>query len=238
SSNTDSPNEPVSAATSVSAVSAKIHVSALLNADSLSNAVIYSFFASQSNSPQLDNDDLNQIDGDDLEEMNLKWQMAMWSVTTAIGKYTLQGSVGLPKIQEGMVQLSLKGGIFKSRLLPQMHWFYNVMVWATMTEVFKQMKNLPTMLLWPSLLQVLLLTMRYQSGGGYHDVPPPYTGTFMPPKPDLVFNNAPNDVETVHPAFNVELSRPKPDNDLSYTHRPLAPIIEDWVSDSKDESKT
>nr|GEW12389.1 hypothetical protein [Tanacetum cinerariifolium] len=78
----------------------------------------------------------------------------------------------------------------------------------------------------------------YQSGNGYHVVPPPYTGTFMPPEPHLVFNNAPNDVETDHPAFNVKLGPTKPDNDLSHTYRPLAPIIEDWVSDSKDESKT
>nr|GFA48839.1 hypothetical protein [Tanacetum cinerariifolium] len=63
-------NELVSATASVSAVSAKIH-------DSLSNAVIYSFFASQSSSPHLDNDDLKQIDADDLDEMDLKWQMAM-----------------------------------------------------------------------------------------------------------------------------------------------------------------
>nr|GEW85731.1 ribonuclease H-like domain-containing protein [Tanacetum cinerariifolium] len=79
---------------------------------------------------------------------------------------------------------------------------------------------------------------RYQSGNGYHDVPPPYTGTFMPPKPDLVFHNALNDVETIHTAVNVELSPTKPANDLSLTHRPSAPIIEDWVSDSEDESKT
>nr|GEW95607.1 ribonuclease H-like domain-containing protein [Tanacetum cinerariifolium] len=72
SSNTDSTNEPISAAASVSAVSVKIHVSALPNVDTLSNVVIYSFFASQSNSPQLDNDDLKQIDADDLEEMDLK----------------------------------------------------------------------------------------------------------------------------------------------------------------------
>nr|GFC08995.1 ribonuclease H-like domain-containing protein [Tanacetum cinerariifolium] len=43
----------------------------------LSDAVIYSFFASQSNSPQLDNEDFKQINPDDLEEMDLKWQMAM-----------------------------------------------------------------------------------------------------------------------------------------------------------------
>nr|GEV41320.1 hypothetical protein [Tanacetum cinerariifolium] len=60
----------------------------------------------------------------------------------------------------------------------------------------------------------------------------------MPPKLDLVFNNAPNDVETNHLAFNVTLSPTKPGQDLSHTHRPSAPIIEDWVSDSKDESET
>nr|GEZ75394.1 hypothetical protein [Tanacetum cinerariifolium] len=70
---------------------------------------------------------------------------------------------------------------------------------------------------------------RYQSGNGYHAVPPPYTGTFMPPKPDLVFNNAPNVVETDHPAFNVKLRPTKPDHDLSHTIQPSAPIIKDWV---------
>nr|GFD48788.1 hypothetical protein [Tanacetum cinerariifolium] len=43
----------------------------------ISDAVIYSFFVSQSNSPQLDNEDLKQTDRDDLEEMDLKWQMDM-----------------------------------------------------------------------------------------------------------------------------------------------------------------
>nr|GEV31233.1 reverse transcriptase domain-containing protein [Tanacetum cinerariifolium] len=79
---------------------------------------------------------------------------------------------------------------------------------------------------------------RYQSRNGYHAVPPPYTGTFLPPKPNLVFNNAPNDVVTDHHAFNVKLSPTKPDQDLCLTYRPSAPIIEDWVSNSEDESKT
>nr|GFB18274.1 hypothetical protein [Tanacetum cinerariifolium] len=65
----------------------------------------------------------------------------------------------------------------------------------------------------------------YQSGDGYHAVPPPYTGTFMLPKSDLVFHNAPNVDETVHTTFNVELSPTKPDKDLSPTRRPSAPII-------------
>nr|GEU43002.1 putative ribonuclease H-like domain-containing protein [Tanacetum cinerariifolium] len=43
---------------------------------------------------------------------------------------------------------------------------------------------------------------RFQPSGGYQVVPPLYTGTFMPPKPDLVFNTAPTTVETDHLAFN------------------------------------
>nr|GFA38293.1 hypothetical protein [Tanacetum cinerariifolium] len=74
---TDSTNDSVSAAVNVSAVGTKLSASTLPNVDSLSNAVIYSFFASQSSSPQLDNEDLKQIDANDLEEMDLKWQMAM-----------------------------------------------------------------------------------------------------------------------------------------------------------------
>nr|GFA02532.1 hypothetical protein [Tanacetum cinerariifolium] len=78
---------------------------------------------------------------------------------------------------------------------------------------------------------------RYQSGEGYHAVPPLYTGTFMQPKTDLVFHDAPNVTETIHTAFNVELSPTKPDKAFSHTHRPLAPIIEDWVSNSEDDSE-
>nr|GFB54739.1 hypothetical protein [Tanacetum cinerariifolium] len=73
----DSTNDSVSAAINVSAVGAKLSASTLPNVDSLSNVVIYSLFASQSLSPQLDNEDLKQIDADDLEKIDFKWQMAM-----------------------------------------------------------------------------------------------------------------------------------------------------------------
>nr|GFB16439.1 hypothetical protein [Tanacetum cinerariifolium] len=77
SSNTDNTTDSVSTATSVSAICATLPVSSHPNIDSLSNVVIFLFFASQSTSPQLDNKDLKQIDVDDLEEMDLRWQMAM-----------------------------------------------------------------------------------------------------------------------------------------------------------------
>nr|GFB39034.1 hypothetical protein [Tanacetum cinerariifolium] len=73
---------------------------------------------------------------------------------------------------------------------------------------------------------------RFVPSGGYHAVPPLVSGTFMPPKPDLVFYNPPSD-ENEHIAFNVQLGPTKPEQDLS--SRPSAPIIEDWVSDSEED---
>nr|GFD03353.1 hypothetical protein [Tanacetum cinerariifolium] len=60
--------------------------------------------------------------------------------------------------------------------------------------------------------------------GGYHAVPPPMTGTFMPLKPDLVFHTPPSD-ENEHLAFNVQLSPTKHEPDLPSTSS--APIIKD-----------
>nr|GEX03626.1 hypothetical protein [Tanacetum cinerariifolium] len=105
SSHTDSTTDSVSATVSVSIICVKLPASSLPNVDSLSNA----------------------IDGDDLEETDLRWQMAMLTI------------------------------------------------WAR----------------------------RFQPSGGYHDVPPPITGTFMPPKPNLVVNTALTSIETDHHAFTV-----------------------------------
>ncbi|GJY60374.1 hypothetical protein Tco_0461031, partial [Tanacetum coccineum] len=42
--------------------------------------VVYSFFAQPTNSPQLKNEDFQQIDGDDLEELDLRCQVAMFAI--------------------------------------------------------------------------------------------------------------------------------------------------------------
>ncbi|GJS53629.1 hypothetical protein Tco_0626991, partial [Tanacetum coccineum] len=64
-------NKAVKTAHGVSTTNSKNNASTLPNIDSLSDAVIYFFFASQSNSSQLDNEDLKQIDPDELEVMDL-----------------------------------------------------------------------------------------------------------------------------------------------------------------------
>nr|GEW87438.1 hypothetical protein [Tanacetum cinerariifolium] len=66
---------------------------------------------------------------------------------------------------------------------------------------------------------------RYKSGEGYHAVPPPYTGTFMPPKPDLVFHDAPTVSETVLNVLVVEPRTTKPTKDMSHSNRPSALLM-------------
>nr|GEX52584.1 hypothetical protein [Tanacetum cinerariifolium] len=229
--NTDSTNESVSDVTSVSPTSIKVYVSALPNVDTLSDAVIYSFFASQSNSPQLDNDDLKQIDADDLEEMDLKWQMAMLTMR-ARRRGHFARECRSPKDTRNKETQRRNISVETSTL---MHWFHNVMVLEAMIGAFRQKKNQQTMLHGIQLLKFFqlgydnqvfshivfdcdemfcsksdvsmptsLVYDRYKSGEGYHAVPPPYTGTFMPLKPDLVFHDAPTINEAVPTAFNVK----------------------------------
>ncbi|GKC62367.1 hypothetical protein Tco_1094965 [Tanacetum coccineum] len=73
---------------------------------------------------------------------------------------------------------------------------------------------------------------------GYHVVPPPYTGNFMPPKPDLVLADKDEyvfseSVTSVPSAITIEVktseSRPKSVSKL---------LIEDWESNSENENET
>ncbi|GJR79257.1 hypothetical protein Tco_0150042 [Tanacetum coccineum] len=66
--NTSSTNEAVNTAHDVTTASSQGQTSSLTYADD----VMFSFFANQSNSLQLDNEDLEQINTDDLEEIDLK----------------------------------------------------------------------------------------------------------------------------------------------------------------------
>ncbi|GKB16117.1 hypothetical protein Tco_0850040 [Tanacetum coccineum] len=75
--NTSNTNEVVNTAHDATTASTQATVVNSTTIDNLSDAVICAFFVSQPNSPQLDNEDLQQIILDDLEEMDLRWQMAM-----------------------------------------------------------------------------------------------------------------------------------------------------------------
>ncbi|GJU31101.1 ribonuclease H-like domain-containing protein [Tanacetum coccineum] len=80
-------------------------------------------------------------------------------------------------------------------------------------------------------------------GLGYNVVPPPYTGNFMPPKPNLSFSgleefvNEPIVSEPIVKKPVVETSEAKAsaDKPKAVKKNNGAPIIEDWVSDSEEE---
>ncbi|GKB12595.1 hypothetical protein Tco_0846518 [Tanacetum coccineum] len=73
---------------------------------------------------------------------------------------------------------------------------------------------------------------------GYHAVPPPYTGNFMPPKPNLVLADEEEYVfsESITSVPAVATSEVK-----TIESKPKSvsePLIEDWISNSEDENKT
>ncbi|GJX49113.1 putative ribonuclease H-like domain-containing protein [Tanacetum coccineum] len=81
--NNSSTNVAVSTAQAVNTANGDSAANTQVNAstiDNLSDAVICAFLASQPNNPQLAHEDLQQIHLDDLEEIDLRWQMAMLTI--------------------------------------------------------------------------------------------------------------------------------------------------------------
>nr|GEU72049.1 copia protein [Tanacetum cinerariifolium] len=221
--------------TSVSGASTKVPVFALPNVDTLSDAVIYSFFASQSNSLHLDNDDLKQIDAGDLEEMDLTWQLAMPTMRARRFLQRTRRNVGangttfigfdMSKADEEPTNYALMAFTSSSSSSSD-----NKVAscskacakaYATLQSHYDKLTN--------DLRKSQFDVLSYKTGLE--------SGTFMSLKPDLVFHDAPTVNETVPTVFNVKLSVTKPNKDLSQSNRPSAPIIKDWNSDLEDEFK-
>ncbi|GJR74438.1 hypothetical protein Tco_0086803 [Tanacetum coccineum] len=106
--NKSSTNEAVNTAHDVNTASLQGQASTSTYADD----VMFSFFATQSNSLQLDNEDLEQIDTDDLEEMDLKWQwvppcrvLRNWNeqVCTLLADSLIQNHLGLGYLNKDIV---------------------------------------------------------------------------------------------------------------------------------------
>nr|GEV13251.1 retrovirus-related Pol polyprotein from transposon TNT 1-94 [Tanacetum cinerariifolium] len=137
---------------------------------------------SQSNSPQLDNEDLKQIDPDDLEEMDLKWQMVMLTM-----------------------RAMRRGHFARECRSPRDNGNKDTPRRTVPVEAEEEPTN-------------YALIMSHESDNS------------VPTSPK-------NDSESVANVVNFESSISKPSKDMSKTLRPDAPIIEDWISDSKDETE-
>ncbi|GKB62474.1 putative ribonuclease H-like domain-containing protein [Tanacetum coccineum] len=258
--NSSSTNEIVNTAHSVSAASSKAQAFTTSYADD----VIFSFFANQSNSPQLDSEDLEQINADDLEEMDLKWKVAMLTMRVKrfikkIGKkLDLNGkeTVGFDRTKVECYNCHMRDGISGydwSFQAEQGITNFALMAYTSQgssssdSKVHTCSKDCYQMGLESLEARIVVhekneavyeediaflkddvqvkdisikdLKNRRESDGddnpiidrfkkveGYHAVPPPYTGNYMPSRPDLSFAG------------------------------PSALIIEEWDTDSDNDS--
>ncbi|GJY69345.1 ribonuclease H-like domain-containing protein [Tanacetum coccineum] len=79
---------------------------------------------------------------------------------------------------------------------------------------------------------------RFKKVEKYHAVPPPYTGNYMPSRPDLSFTGLNNSVYKTK-VSETETSISKTSKDIVEKPkivRPSAPIIEEWDTDSDNDS--
>ncbi|GJR11882.1 reverse transcriptase domain-containing protein [Tanacetum coccineum] len=296
--------------------------------DNLSDAVICAFFASQSNSQQLDNEDLQQIHPDDLEEMDLRWQMSKvecynchkmghfarecraprnqenrnrettrrvvpveTTTSNALVSYDGSGYDWSDQVEEGPTNFSLMAYSSTSSNSEvstdsncSSSCLENVKILKEQNE--QLLKDLRTSKLnaiayktgLESVEESLLLTVeklrrklelaqkqkdeiqltvenfenssknlsklidcqivdKCKTGLGYNAVPPPYTGNFMPPKPDLSFSgleeftSEPIVIKPIVENSEAKASEAKP---KAVRKNNGAPIIEDWVSDNEE----
>nr|GEU32965.1 hypothetical protein [Tanacetum cinerariifolium] len=231
--NTDSTNESISAVASVSAASAKVPFSALPNVDTLSDDVIYSFFASQARRflqrtwRNLGSNGTTSIGFDMSKVECYKFHKRGHFVREYMSPKDTRRNVPVETQKRNVqVETSTSNALvsqcdgvgsydwsFQAKEEPTN---YALMAFTSLSSSSSDNKVAScSKACTKSYVTLHPVYDRYQSRKGYHVVPPPYTGTFMPPKPDLVFHDAPTINETVHTAFNVE----------------------DWVFDSEDESK-
>nr|GEU59865.1 hypothetical protein [Tanacetum cinerariifolium] len=227
--NTDSTNESVSAVSSVSAASTKPSAFILPNVDNLSDVVIYSFF-SRANGTTSIGFDMSKVECYNCHRRG-HFARECRSPRDTKNKDT--------KRQIVPVETSTSNALVsKCNGVGSYDWSFQADEEPTNYVLMSSTYSSSTSSLGSDNENLLKLVHdKYKSSEGYHVVPPPYTRIFMPSKPDLGFNDAPTVSETVPNVLNVEPSTTKPTKELSQSTRPSAPIIEDWVSDSEDESK-
>nr|GEX45488.1 ribonuclease H-like domain-containing protein [Tanacetum cinerariifolium] len=212
--------------------------------NSTSDATVYAFLANQPNRSQLVHEDLEQIHKDDLEETNLKWQLALLSMKAKIffqktgKKITINGSdiAGYEKSKVECFNCHKMGHFAReytsSKAMVEIDgagfdWSYMADDEAPTNMAFMDLSDL-------------------ESGLGYvsyNVVPPLHTERFSPLRIDLSYTRLPEfaepsvksygvmPIEVVTHTSSVKISAPVKENFG-------APLIEEWESDEEDEVKS
>ncbi|GJW02992.1 hypothetical protein Tco_1561848 [Tanacetum coccineum] len=299
----------VNTAHSVSAASSKDQASTASYADD----VMFSFIANQSNAPQLDNEQLEHIDVDDLEEMDLKWKVAMLTMRvkrfikktrrkldlngketggfdrTKVECYNCHRRDGIGgydwgfQAEEGITNFALMDytsqgssssdseneAVYEENIA---FLKYDVQVKDISIKDLKNHAKYKTGLGYDSQMNESELNNihmnesevvynvfnsresdvddssvndRFKTGEGFHAVPPPYTGNYMPPRHDLsfagldesIFKSTVRKTTTSVPETETSISKTSKDIvEKPKTVRPSDPIIEEWDTDNDNDS--
>ncbi|GJW30953.1 ribonuclease H-like domain-containing protein [Tanacetum coccineum] len=248
--NSSSTNETVNTAHSVSTASSKDQASTASYAD--------------------------DIDVDDLEEMDLKWQVAMFtmrgkrrghfareyraprnqgnknrdaprrnaqvdtSTTNALVVQDVIGGYGWSfQVEEGITNFALmaytspgSSSSDSESELNNIHMNESKVVHSVFNSRESDVDDNP-------------VNDRFKIGEGFHAVPPPYIGNYMPLRPDLffvgldesVFKSAVRNTTTGVPETKTSISKTSKDIiEKPKTERPSAPIIEEWDTDNDNDS--
>nr|GEV85040.1 hypothetical protein [Tanacetum cinerariifolium] len=224
--------------------------------DNLSDAVICSFLASQPNNPQLDNEDLQQIHPENLEEMDLRWQVAMQTMRARTflkntrRKFSMNDSetIGFDKSKVECYNCHKKGHFARECR-------------ALRSQDTKHKEN--TKRIVPVETPALVALVSCDGLGGYdwcdqaEEGPTNFAlmaysfissnskiGNFMSPKPDFFgleeFMNEPIVSEPIVKKHIVETSEAKASVDKPKDVRNNfgSPLFKDLISNSKDEAES
>ncbi|GJY34909.1 hypothetical protein Tco_0419378 [Tanacetum coccineum] len=209
------------------------------NTTNLSDATVYAFLANQPNGSHLVHEDLEQIHEDELEEMDLKWKLALLSLrarrfSKKTGKkITINPNDNYDEVPTNMALMAFsdsKMSHTKTQILVSIKRKLKKLMeekgsFQLKIENFEKASESLDKILESQIPENSKKGLGYES---YNVVPPPTTGLFAPPKID--FSNSGLE-EFKEPKF--EGYRPKASKNVSTD----APIIEDWESDSDEEDQ-
>ncbi|GJV93754.1 putative ribonuclease H-like domain-containing protein [Tanacetum coccineum] len=203
--NTSSSNKIVNDAHEVTTASTQVNTAYSTNIDNLSDAVIY-----------------------DMEEMDLRWQMAMLTMRARSAPRNQDNKNKECSRRSVHVETSTSTALVSCDGLGGYDWSdqaedgpnYALMTYSSSSSN-------------PEIVDNCKKSLGYEK---YNAVLPPYTGNFMPPTPDLSFTGLD---EFVNKPV-VENCRAMSSEEEPKVVRKCddAPIIEDWVSDDKEEDVT
>ncbi|GJV19906.1 reverse transcriptase domain-containing protein [Tanacetum coccineum] len=173
--------------------------------------VACSFFAQPTTSPQLENEDFQQIDEDDLEELDLRWQVAMLTVKALVaqdglGGYDWSNDFEIEPVNYALMAISSLSSSSSSNNKEESSKNLDELLNSQIsvrdktglgygTQLNEMSNNSET----DSEISLSVFYVRSSDEestpandrsskvDGYHAVPPPITGNFLTPRADISF---------------------------------------------------